>query len=158
MHCAVDAHTVLVGTEDKINGKVVGGYYQLAQQLSCGQLGSPSSGVVVIKLNRQLEPIIEQQSLLRAQVSEAKALMDELKEQIDSQRKLLAGQPADPQLQMFEQEFMQQRQLGTDVVSRAARTRSAATADITNVGSQGLPTTVLRSGRAIWPGIRAQPS
>lgn len=117
MHCAVDAHTVLVGTEDKINGKVVGGYYQLAQQLSCGQLGSPSSGVVVIKLNRQLEPIIEQQSLLRAQVSEAKALMDELKEQIDSQKKLLAGQAADPQLQMFEQEFTQQRQLGMTLLA-----------------------------------------
>lgn len=112
MHCAVDAQSVLVGTEDKINGKVVGGYYQLAQYLHCGQLGSPSSGVVLIKLNRQLEPILEQQSLLRAQVGEAKALMEELKEQIDSQKKLLAGQPADPQLQMFEQEFIQQRQLG----------------------------------------------
>lgn len=117
MHCAVDAHTVLVGTDDKINGKVVGGAYQLAQQLSCGQLGSPSSGVVVIKLNRQLEPIIEQQSLLRAQVGEAKALMDELKEQIDSQKKLLAGKPADPQLQMFEQEFLQQRQLGMTLLA-----------------------------------------
>lgn len=117
MHCAVDAHTVVVGTEDKVNGKVVGGSYQLAQQLSCGQLGSPSSGVVVIKLNRQLEPIVEQQSLLRAQVSEAKALMDELKEQIDSQKKLLAGKPADPQLQMFEQEFLQQRQLGMTLLA-----------------------------------------
>lgn len=111
MHCAVDAHSVLVGTEDKINGKVVGGYFQLAQNLSCGQLGSPSNGVVVVKLNRQLNPIIEQQLLLRAQVTEAKALMDELKEQIDSQKKLLAGQ-ADPQLVMFEQEFIAQRQLG----------------------------------------------
>lgn len=111
MHCAVDAHSVLVGTEEKINGKIVGGYYQLAQNLSCGQLGSPSNGVVVVKLNRQLNPIIEQQLLLRAQVTEAKALMDELKEQIDSQKKLLAGQ-ADPQLVMFEQEFIAQRQLG----------------------------------------------
>ncbi|WP_229833440.1 DUF342 domain-containing protein [Alishewanella longhuensis] len=112
MHCAVDAHSVLVGTPDKINGKVVGGHYLLAQNLSCGQLGSPSSGVVIVKLNRLLLPILEQQTLLRTQVAEAKALMDELKEQIDSQKKLLAGQPADPQLQMFEQEFLQQRQLG----------------------------------------------
>lgn len=117
MHCSVDAHSVLVGAADKINGKVVGGYYQLAQHLHCGQLGSPSSGVVVISLNRQLEPIIEQQSLLRTQVSEAKALMDELKEQIDSQKKLLAGKPADPQLQMFEQEFIQQRQLGMALIA-----------------------------------------
>lgn len=110
MHCLVDAHSVLVGTEDKINGKVVGGHYHLAQNLSCGQLGSPSSGVVIIKLNRQLDPLTEQQLLLRGQVTEAKDLLAELKEQIESQKKLLAGQ-VDPQMQMFEQEFIQQKKL-----------------------------------------------
>jgi len=110
MHCLVEAHSVLVGTEDKINGKVVGGQYHLAQNLSCGQLGSPSSGVVLIKLNRQLDPLIQQQALLRTQVVEAKDLLAELKEQIESQKKLLAGQ-VDPQMQMFEQEFVQQKKL-----------------------------------------------
>lgn len=110
MHCLVEAHSVLVGTEDKINGKVVGGHYHLAQNLSCGQLGSPSSGVVIIKLNRQFDPLTEQQMLLRTQVTEAKDLLAELKEQIESQKKLLAGQ-VDPQMQMFEHEFIQQKKL-----------------------------------------------
>lgn len=134
MHCAVDAHSVLVGTEDKINGKVVGGHFQLAQNLSCGQLGSPSSGLVVIKLNRQLEPVHQQQVLLRAQVAEAKELLEELKEQIDRQKKLLAGQ-TDPQLQMFEQEFAQQRQLGQVLLGElreleAQRQKILATLDV----------------------------
>ncbi len=104
MHCAVEAQSVLVGTADKITGKVVGGTYQLAKSLSCGQLGSPSSGVVVVKLNRLLQPIMDQQALLREQIVQLRRELAELKEQIEQQKKLSKGSH-DPQLQMFEQEL-----------------------------------------------------
>lgn len=111
MHCAVEANTVLVGTEEKANGKVVGGHFLLAQSLTCGQLGSPSSGMVQLKLNRQLDPLLQQQLLLRGQVLEAKELLAQLKAEIEQQKKMLEGK-VDPQMQMFEMEFTQQQQLG----------------------------------------------
>ncbi|GGW50415.1 DUF342 domain-containing protein [Alishewanella tabrizica] len=110
MHCFVNAHAVLAGTEDKINGKVVGGHYYLAKSLHCGQLGSPSNGAVMIKLNRLLDPLVEQQALLRTQVSEAKDLLADLKQHIEGQKKLQTGQ-VDPQMQMFEIEFVEQQKL-----------------------------------------------
>lgn len=116
MHCVVNANSALVGTADKLDGKVVGGQYTLATHLGCGQLGSPSSGAVLIKLNRQLDPITQQQALLRVQIAEAKVLLEETKEQVERQRKMAKGQP-DAQLQMLEQEFHQQQRLAKALIA-----------------------------------------
>lgn len=115
MHCAVEAETVVAGTVDKPQGKIVGGHLLLGQGLSCGQLGSPSSGVVHISLNRHLTPMMQQQETLRTQLSQCKVSLADLKERIEKQRKLLAGQ-ADELVQQLEQDFAEQRQLAHTLV------------------------------------------
>ncbi|WP_445426399.1 DUF342 domain-containing protein [Alishewanella sp. HL-SH06] len=110
MHCKVEAKTVLAGSEDKINGKIVGGHYLLANGLSCGQLGSPSNSPVMIQLNRLITPLLEQQRLLREQLVLSRHELEECKAQIEQLRKASAGK-GDPQLQMFELDFQQQREL-----------------------------------------------
>ncbi len=115
MHCSVEAETVLAGTAEKVTGKIVGGHYLLGKTLTCGQLGSPSSGVVVIKVNRHLTPLLQQQELMRSQLSQARAVLDELKQRIDKQRKLLAGQ-TDELIQKLEQEFAEQKELAKALI------------------------------------------
>lgn len=116
MHCQVEAERVTAGTPDKLTGKIVGGHYLLGQTLHCGQLGSPSSGVVFVKLNRRLNPLFEQQETIRAQLAPIRVLMDEIKQRIDKQKKLLAGQ-VDETLKRLEQEFEDQKQLAKALIN-----------------------------------------
>lgn len=110
MHCKVEAGTVVAGTPDKLNGKIVGGHYLLGSSLSCGQLGSPSSGVVFVVLNRQLNPLMQQQETLRVQLAPIRQLLDELKQRQEKQKKMLAGQ-TDELIEQLESEMEQQREL-----------------------------------------------
>jgi uncharacterized protein (DUF342 family) len=116
MHCQVEAERVTAGTADKLTGKIVGGHYLLGQALYCGQLGSPSSGVVFVKLNRRLNPLLEQQETIRAQLAPVRKAMDEIKQKIDKQKKLLAGQ-VDDSIKRLEQEFEEQKQLAKALIS-----------------------------------------
>ncbi len=116
MHCQVEAERVTAGTPDKLTGKIVGGHYLLGQTLDCGQLGSPSSGVVFVKLNRRLNPLLEQQETIRAQLAPVRLALDELKQKIDKQKKLLAGQ-VDETLKRLEQEFNDQKQLAKTLIN-----------------------------------------
>ena len=116
MHCQVEAERVTAGTPDKLTGKIVGGHYLLGQTLDCGQLGSPSSGVVFVKLNRRLNPLLEQQETIRAQLAPVRLALDELKQKIDKQKKLLAGQ-VDETLKRLEQEFEDQKQLAKTLIN-----------------------------------------
>lgn len=93
MHCEVEAKAVQLGTEENITGKIVGGHYFLSEQLSCAQLGSPASGVVVIKLNRKLKPIMQQQELLRSQITQNKVLLGESKNLLEQHLKLIGNVP-----------------------------------------------------------------
>lgn len=93
MHCEAEATAVRLGTEESITGKIVGGHYFLSEHLSCAQLGSPSSGVVVIKLNRKLEPVMQQQELLRNQITQIKVRLAESKALLEQHLKLIGNQP-----------------------------------------------------------------
>lgn len=116
MHCAVEADSLLAGTADKLNGKIIGGNYLLATTLQCGQLGSPSSGAVLVKLNRQLYPIIQQQETLRTQLAQVKQMLDELHVRLENHKKMLGGKADDQQL-LLEQEFNEQKQLTKGFIS-----------------------------------------
>lgn len=115
MHCRVEAESVTAGTTDKLTGKIVGGHFLLGQGLQCGQLGSPSSGVVFVKLNRRLSPLLEHKEALRAQIAPIRVAMEELKQKIEQQKKLLAGQ-VDDYLKQLEQEFTDQKLLAKALI------------------------------------------
>ncbi|KKO45592.1 polymerase [Arsukibacterium ikkense] len=88
MHCAVEAAIVYAGPEDNPNGKLVGGFFYLDKGIYCGNLGAPSSSAVLVKLNRQLDPIVEKQEVLRASVAAERAEMEELRQQLEKLKKI----------------------------------------------------------------------
>lgn len=88
MHCSVDAAIVYAGPEDNPNGKLVGGYFYLDQGLFCGNLGAPSSSSVLVKLNRQLDPIVEKQEVLRSSVKVERKEMEDIREQLEKLKKI----------------------------------------------------------------------
>tara|TARA_R110002126_G_scaffold43475_21_gene124611 strand:- start:2363 stop:4021 length:1659 start_codon:yes stop_codon:yes gene_type:complete len=88
MHCAVSAAIVYAGPEDNPNGKLVGGYFYLDQGIFCGNLGAPSSSAVLVKLNRQLDPIVEKQEVLRSSVAGERAEMEEIRQQLEKLKKI----------------------------------------------------------------------
>ncbi len=88
MHCAVEAAIVYAGPEDNPNGKLVGGYFYLDKGIFCGNMGAPSSSAVLVKLNRQLDPIVEKQEVLRASVAAERTEMEELRQQLEKLKKI----------------------------------------------------------------------
>jgi hypothetical protein len=78
-HCHVNAGSVLAGTGDKPQGKIVGGTLSVATTLLCGALGAPSESTVHLNFNRELDPLTERISSLRQSVNNIKQEMEQIR-------------------------------------------------------------------------------
>lgn len=104
MHCRVSAARVYAGSEEKPDGKVIGGFFFLDDGLFTGTLGAPSGSQIIIRLNRQTDPIIEKQNVLKNTVAFAREDMDDARERLDK-LKGHEGPQADMKREELQREF-----------------------------------------------------
>lgn len=109
MHCSVSAAKVYAGPEENPNGKVIGGDFYLDYSLHTGCLGAASSSHILIKLNRLVDPIAEQQQILRSEITTLKSQMLQNKEQLEGLKKIKGSEQIDQRCLEIEQEFNLQR-------------------------------------------------
>ncbi|SNY46382.1 hypothetical protein SAMN06297280_1089 [Arsukibacterium tuosuense] len=117
MHCAVEAAIVYAGPEDNPNGKLVGGYFYLDLGLFCGNLGAPSSSAVLVKLNRQLDPIVEKQEVLRASVAAERTEMEELRQQLEKLKKIEGNAQIEMRRLELVAKFEEHRELAVSLIN-----------------------------------------
>lgn len=117
MHCAVAASIVYAGPEDNPNGKLVGGTFYLDMGIFCGNLGAPSSSAILIKLNRQLDPIVEKQDVLRASVAAERAEIDELRQQVEKLKKVEGNAQIEMQRYELVAKFEEHRELAMSLIN-----------------------------------------
>ncbi|WP_214000676.1 FapA family protein [Arsukibacterium sp.] len=117
MHCAVEAAIVYAGPEDNPNGKLVGGYFYLDQGLFCGNLGAPSSSAVLVKLNRQLDPIVEKQEVLRASVAAERTEMEDLRQQLEKLKKIEGNAQIEMRRYELVAKFEEQKELAVSLIN-----------------------------------------
>jgi uncharacterized protein len=109
MHCSVSAANVYAGPENNPNGKIIGGDFYLDYAIYTGSLGAASSSHVLVKLNRLVDPIAEQQQALRSQITTIKSQMHQSKEQLETLKKIKGSEKIDLRCLELEQEFSDQR-------------------------------------------------
>ena len=117
MHCGVEAAIVYAGPEDNPNGKLVGGYFYLDQGLFCGNLGAPSSSAVLVKLNRQLDPIVEKQDVLRVSVAAERTEMEELRQQLEKLKKIEGNAQIEMRRNEIVAKFEEHRELAVSLIN-----------------------------------------
>ncbi|MAD76226.1 MAG: polymerase [Rheinheimera sp.] len=117
MHCSVEAAIVYAGPEDNPNGKLVGGYFYLDQGLFCGNLGAPSSSSVLVKLNRQLDPIVEKQEVLRASVSAERTEMEDLRQQLEKLKKIEGNAQIEMRRHELVAKFEEHKELAVSLIN-----------------------------------------
>ena len=117
MHCAVEAAIVYAGPEDNPNGKLVGGYFYLDQGLFCGNLGAPSSSAVLVKLNRQLDPIVEKQEVLRSSVAAERAEMEEIRQQLEKLKKIEGNAQIEMRRHELVAKFEEHKELAVSLIN-----------------------------------------
>ncbi|WP_235605267.1 DUF342 domain-containing protein [Rheinheimera salexigens] len=118
MHCSVSAAKVYAGPEANPNGKIIGGDFDVDYAIYTGCLGAASSSHILIKLNRLIDPIAEQQQSLRSKISAAKTQMLQNKEQLETLKKLKGSEKIDQRCAELEQEFNDQRDAAIELIDQ----------------------------------------
>lgn len=118
MHCSVSAAKVYAGPEENPSGKVIGGEFYLDYELNTGCLGAASSSHILIKLNRLIDPIADQQQELRDQITALKHQMQQNKEQLEKFKKIKGSDQIDLRCAEMEQEFNKQRDEAIDLIEQ----------------------------------------
>jgi uncharacterized protein (DUF342 family) len=109
LHCQVEADSVLAGTEEKANGKIVGGRYYLGNGLRCGNLGAPSGSLLQILLNKQMDPLIEKQNVLRTSLVGLKAEMELVKQHVEQLKQMEKSAAVQEQMSAMVEEYEEHR-------------------------------------------------
>lgn len=117
LHCQVEADSVLAGTEDKANGKIVGGRYYLGNGLRCGNLGAPSGSLLQIVLNKQMDPLIEKQNVLRASLVSLKAEMELVKQHVEQLKQMEKSAAVQEQMAAMVEEFEEHRSIASAFIA-----------------------------------------
>ncbi len=85
-HCDVTARSVIAGSEDKLNGKIVGGRFYLDFGLKAGMLGSLSESSLQINLNRRIDPVLEKQQALKQNIAMVKQEMEQIRQSLEQMK------------------------------------------------------------------------
>ncbi|MBY0417834.1 MAG: FapA family protein, partial [Pararheinheimera sp.] len=117
LHCRVEADSVLAGTEEKANGKIVGGRYYLGNGLRCGNLGAPSGSLLQIVLNKQMDPLIEKQNVLRTTLVGLKAEMELVKQHVEQLKNMEKSAAVQEQMAAMVEEFDEHRSIASAFIS-----------------------------------------
>ncbi|RVT45885.1 DUF342 domain-containing protein [Rheinheimera sediminis] len=117
LHCQVEADSVLAGTEDKANGKIVGGRYYLGNGLRCGNLGAPSGSLLQIVLNKQMDPLVEKQNVLRASLVGIKAEMELVKQHVEQLKQMEKSPAVQEQMAAMVAEFDEHRSIASAFIA-----------------------------------------
>lgn len=117
LHCQVEADSVLAGTEEKANGKIVGGRYYLGNGLRCGNLGAPSGSLLQIILNKQMDPLIEKQTVLRASLASLKAEMELVKQHVEQLKQMEKSAAVQEQMAAMVEEFEEHRSIAAAFIA-----------------------------------------
>ena len=117
LHCQVEADSVLAGTEEKANGKIVGGRYYLGNGLRCGNLGAPSGSLLQIVLNKQMDPLIEKQNVLRASLVSLKAEMELVKQHVEQLKQMEKSAAVQEQMAAMVEEFEEHRHIASAFIA-----------------------------------------
>jgi len=88
LHSRVTAKSVLIGTEENPNGKIIGGHLSLIEKLQVGVLGAPAGSHSVIELNQLFDKIVAKCNDLRAKVDEQKTIMEDIKSAVEHIKEL----------------------------------------------------------------------
>ncbi len=117
LHCQVEADSVLAGSEEKANGKIVGGRYYLGSGLRCGNLGAPSGSLLQIVLNKQMDPLIEKQNVLRASLVSLKAEMELVKQHVEQLKQMEKSAAVQEQMMAMVDEYEEHRKIAAAFIS-----------------------------------------
>lgn len=117
LHCQVEADSVVAGTEEKANGKIVGGRYYLGNGLRCGNLGAPSGSLLQIVLNKQMDPLIEKQNVLRTSLVGLKAEMELVKQHVEQLKQMEKSAAVQEQMKAMVEEFDEHRHIASAFIS-----------------------------------------
>lgn len=85
-HCSVSARSVLAGSEEKLNGKIVGGAFYLDMGLRTGILGAPSESSLAINLNRRIDPVLEKQQALKQNIAMVRQEMEQIRGSLEQMK------------------------------------------------------------------------
>jgi uncharacterized protein (DUF342 family) len=117
LHCQVEADSVLAGSEEKANGKIVGGRFYLGNGLRCGNLGAPSGSLLQILLNRHIDPLLEKQQVLRSSLAGLKAEMELVRQHVDQLKQMEKSPAVQEQMCALVEEFEQHRHLAASFIA-----------------------------------------
>jgi uncharacterized protein (DUF342 family) len=117
LHCQVEADSVIAGTVEKANGKIVGGRYYLGNGLRCGNLGAPSGSLLQIVLNKQMDPLIEKQTVLRTSLAGLKAEMELVKQHVEQLKQMEKSAAVQEQMAAMVEEFEEHRSIASAFIA-----------------------------------------
>lgn len=117
LHCQVEADSVLAGSEEKANGKIVGGRYYLGNGLRCGNLGAPSGSLLQIVLNKQMDPLIDKQNVLRTSLVGLKAEMELVKQHVEQLKQMEKSAAVQEQMAAMVEEFEEHRSIASAFIA-----------------------------------------
>lgn len=83
LHSRVTAKSVLIGSEENPNGKIIGGELNLAESLKVGALGAPAGSHSKVSLNLLYDKVMAKRSQLRGAIEEQKTIMAEIKTAVE---------------------------------------------------------------------------
>lgn len=88
LHSRITAKSVLVGSEENPNGKVIGGSMNLIESLKAGVLGAPAGSHASIRFNQLFDKIVNKREQLRANIEEQKHIMEDIKTAVEHIKEL----------------------------------------------------------------------
>jgi uncharacterized protein (DUF342 family) len=88
LHSNITAKSVLVGTEENPNGKIIGGKLNLTESLKVGSLGAPAGSHSEVSFNQLFDKVVAKRDQLRAKTEEQKDIMEDIKTAVEHIKEL----------------------------------------------------------------------
>ncbi|NQZ06406.1 MAG: DUF342 domain-containing protein [Algicola sp.] len=88
LHSQITAKSVLVGTEENPNGKIIGGKLNLTESLKVGALGAPAGSHSEVSFNQLFDKVVAKRDQLRIKTEEQKNIMEDIKTAVDHIKEL----------------------------------------------------------------------
>ncbi len=120
-HCDVNARSVISGTEEKLNGKIVGGRFYLDFGLKAGSLGSLSESTLQINLNRRIDPILEKQQALKQNIAMVKHEMEQIRQSLEQMKQQDRSEAAQEQTKYLVDDFEAQKAIALALIEDVKR-------------------------------------
>jgi uncharacterized protein (DUF342 family) len=115
-HCDVNARSVIAGTEDKLNGKIVGGRFYLDFGLKAGILGALSESALQINLNRRVDPVLEKQQALKQNIAMVKHEMEQIRQSLEQMKQQERSEAALEQMKYLVDDFEAQKAIALALI------------------------------------------